>query len=134
MLRMSSPFKTPEFKALFQQWNQVLIEDGHEEIEDFTLPDPALIRWHSFSFSSPCCKRDGERVEEIRGYHELAGRLLTEFRFKNDIHRLIWDLHCDGLSIRQIAHELRFWLWDLSKSRIHQVIARIEGESGLKRG
>lgn len=136
MLRMSSPFKTPEFKALFRQWNQILEKDGHQEIEDFTLPDVPLKIWEAIEWDKKtrATSRSAITIDANQQYYEIAERLLETFRFKSETHRLIWWLHCDGLSVRQISWELRFWLWDLPKSTVHDVVVKIERESGLKRG
>lgn len=120
---MSNPYKTKEFLELFKQWNKKLESDGLKAIENFSLPDPALIYWHSLRF------RDvkEEEVYEVNKYYELALDVLERYPFKNPAHRNIWELHCEGFSIREITEKLK----KHKKSWVSVIVLTIQKESGI---
>ncbi len=125
---MSSPFKSPEFRALFRDWNRKLERDGHEEIEDFTRPVPTLKTWTTTRWTAS----DPTRNEWRQQYYEMADRVLETFAFANRVHRRIWELHCEGLSIREIADRIR--RRNYRKTAVAMVILTIQKTSGLKNG
>lgn len=121
-----SPFKEPKFLALFHQWNQVLKETGFKDAEDFSLPDPPLKDWHGTNWN----KTNPDKIEETQRYYELASGLLLRFRFKNRIHKRIWQLHCDGKSRREIAKLLN--QKKCSRTNINAIVLFIQRKSGLR--
>ena len=125
---MSNPFKTPEFKNLFQQWNKILEQDGLKEIENFDLEVPVLKTWHNLKWKN----LNSDRLCELKHYYELASELLQTFEFKNKFHKRIWELHCDGLSVRKIARQIN--RKDFGKTVVHEIIILISQKSGLKSG
>lgn len=58
-----------------------------------------------------------ERFLAKERYYQLAGQFLYDYSFKTQIQKKIWELHSEGITIRQIAEILR-----LSKSVIHRNI------------
>jgi len=128
-----NPFKTPEFKALFREWNQKLRDDGFVDAEDFSLPDPALKSWHSLKWENESAQK---REHEAKTYYALATELLHNgFAFKNDLFRRTWELHCQGMSERKIARVLRWQLIGYKgrgKTNIHDVIRAIQKAAGIK--
>lgn len=134
----ANPFKGPEFEALFQEWNEILKKDGHEEIEDFSRGDVPLLHWDSYYFVKPSRKEHSrvvypEDIAQVTQYYQNAVALLETHRFKTKLHRLVWALHCDGLSVRQIVRDLEFWLYEIEKSYVHEIILSIAHETGLRR-
>ncbi len=119
---MSSPFKTAEFKKLFSEWNTILIETGHKEIEDFTLQDPLLLEWHNYEFKN----LDIDSFNAQRIYYEKARHLLHTYEFKSIMHRRIWELHSEGASIRMIAQTIN--LKKYKKSTIFKILKTIRKE------
>lgn len=131
ILQVSSPFKTPEFRELFQKWNQILEDEGFGDAEDFSLPVPALKQWHNLKWKNPSQTLSADRIKDIKRYYDLADKMLETFVFKSPTHRRIWELHCDGLSIRKIAdavHQRKF-----NKTTVHLIIFEIEKAGGLRR-
>lgn len=134
---MASPFDTPEFRALFTQWNQILKDAGHNEIEDFSQADPTLIDYVSTRWRT---SRDGTdnhhghahplQLEAKRAYYEMADVLLKTHPFKSDEQRRIWECHCRGLSARAIADALS--IKKHRKSTVATVIVTIQREAGLR--
>lgn len=125
---MGSPFRTPEFLRLFKLWNRKLERSGHREIEDFTLRDPPLKTWESTRWNST----DSIQNEWRQQYYEMAESLLRLYPFKSKEHKRIWQLHCEGFSVRKIAQQLD--RKKFSKSSIQNVILRIKRKSGLSHG
>lgn len=97
-----SPFKTKEFKAQFTEWNKKLIDEGHAEIENFELPDPALKTWHKHDFIAYSLTA----FEEKQRYFELAQKVLNTFKFESKEQRMIWELHAEGYTLREIAKKM----------------------------
>lgn len=120
-----SPFQTPEFQALFAEWNEKLSRTRFQDAEDFSLPEPALKSWHSFRW-----RDDGSRAQEAKDYFDLATDLLNTFPFRSALHRRIWVLHCEGLSVRSIAQSIG--RRKLRKSQVHWIIRVIQMQSGIK--
>jgi hypothetical protein len=97
---MSSPFRTPEFLALFAEWNGILEKSGHKEIEDFSKPDvPFKSGWEAFNLNHLSI----EERQARQLYYEKARAALHTYNFKHPIHRLIWEMYSEGVSIRSIA-------------------------------
>lgn len=127
---LTSPFKTPEFKALFKEWNQILEDGGLEEIENFDLPNPSLKKFHSNKWTLENGRAQDAR--DIKAYYEMAGDLLESFPFKTETQKRMWEMHCDGMSVRQIAQSLN--QRGFTKTRVQVAIVTIERKSGIKRG
>lgn len=124
----SHPFKTPEFKALFQEWNQRLEASGHVEIEDFRQPSEPLKCWHSLKWVNPSGKVSRRRI----GYFDEAMELLHIFEFKSEIHKQIWEMHASGMSIRKIAGQINRKKY--RRDVVHSIILSIRVASGLRYG
>ena len=122
------PFKGPAFRKLFAEWNRRLAEDGFQDAEDFSLPDPPLKSWHSFRF---------KENRETLGYYQRASSLLeSKFTFGSDIARRVWELHAQGKSVRGIEETLRYQLIGYKGRKrdcVHRIIVEIQMRSGLKR-
>jgi len=93
---------SPEFKAMEQEWYQKLKEDGFEDIEDTSRKDMPLKTWHSIKFKL----KDSKTRMHKQTYYEDAKELLLTYKFKNETHKTIWSLHCEGLSSRDIEVKL----------------------------
>jgi hypothetical protein len=124
---VSNPFKTPEFKALFEKWNGILEKNGHKEIENFSLPDAPLKTWHNLKWKN----LDPNKVSDIQKYYEEAFELLKTYVFKTETHRRIWELHCEGVSVRMISRIIN--RRKFTKTRVNVFILSVERSSGLKR-
>jgi hypothetical protein len=117
-----SPFKTKKFKKLFDKWNKKLVESGHDEIEDFSLPEPPLKSWDNFKFKKP----SPEQFDAKQSYFQSARTLLEIYEFESEIHRKIWELHSEGFSIRQIVTKIN--KKKFKRDSIHNIILHIKKE------
>lgn len=92
---------------LFNLWNIKLIKAGHIEVEDFETPGIPLKSWDNLKFRG----MNQDVLESKRAYFEACSNLLHDYKWDNEIHRDIWRLHSEGLSVREIVskiHKKRF--------------------------
>lgn len=118
----NNSFKTPQFKALSAKWNEILEDSGHEEIEDFRLPNPPLKNWHNLDFRNV----NPEVFKAKQLYYEKARAILHTYEFQNPTHRRIWEMHSEGGSAREIARTLK--LKKYKKSKVFNILQRIQKE------
>jgi hypothetical protein len=118
-----------EFKELKAKWDKKLEKSGLENIEQ---EDGNLKNWSSRVFSS---SRSGINVEDrieyyksVEGYYRTAGQFLHEYKFKSNKEKLIWELHCEGLSVREIMIIMRKRKFRVYSNGIYDVIRRLSGE------
>ena len=130
---MVNPFKTKDFKKLFAEWNKKLIDSGFDEIEDFSNEEVRLKSWHSHKWILGTAP---ERRIEAESYYEKAQELLNNgFEFSCDLDLRIWQLHCQGLSIRQIAEIIDIQLIGYKGKRrnnIHYRLKKIQKAGRIK--
>jgi len=94
---VSNPYKTKQFEELKKKWYKKLEKTGFEDIEQ---ADGRLVGKHGEWFkyyhnpTLDLAKQD---------YFRHAGYFLYEHKFANDFERRIWELHVEGISIRNIA-------------------------------
>lgn len=117
---MNNPFQTRKFKQLQSQWYSKLKDAGFEDIEDTSSPDEMLKSWHSSYFE---IRHDPEVFKAKQFYYAKAEHFHTqklerpqyELFNKDD---MIWDMHMQGVSIRDIALKLELKIW-----KVHRVIS-----------
>lgn len=114
---MKSPFHTPQFKELQQEYYQKLEESGFEDIEDRDSANEWLKNWNMTIPSSDC---GGDKEE----YFYMATQFLNICDFKNETEKRIWEMHTEGLSIREISGT--YAVKGFSKSNIFKIIKKIQ--------
>lgn len=110
-------FKSKEFKALEALWYQKLAASGFNDIEDTETPERGLKAWHSAYFKA---RYTPDAFEAKRLYFELAQSFLHAHEFESEMERQVWELHCEGLSLRTIAGRI-----ETKVCRIHKLIKRL---------
>ncbi len=96
-------YETNSFKAVQKEWYVKLEASGFEDIEKGELDTvirPQIIKTQT-----------NQSVGGLN-YYEFCQTILRAFRFKKQIHRVIFSLHSEGLSERDICLEVK---------RLHQV-------------
>ncbi len=88
-----------ECDTLFQEWNAKLEASGHEDIEDFTMPDVPLKVWDNLFFRGI----DPEVLAAKLNYYAQCRELLNTQLFENETHRQIWELHSEGIGLHKIV-------------------------------
>lgn len=91
--------RSKEFKKLQKEWNQKLAKAGFEDQERLINGDMVLKRFHSRLFKQV---DPAEAIARML-YYQLAGAFLYSHRFQNSKLRAIWTMHCEGLSVLDIA-------------------------------
>jgi hypothetical protein len=85
-------------KELQEFWYKKLQETGFQDIENTSLPEPALVNFDSFKF-----RKSSHLIEEQKlAYYQKATELLDTYPFESELHKIIWSLHCQGFGKRRI--------------------------------
>lgn len=113
----SNPYNSKDFKKLQAVWEKKLEQSGFEDIEQ---ADGNLKTWHSEWYKY----RSGLEVDMGREeYYRHAGYFLYEYQFKNEMERRIWELHAEGLSIRNIVIALKpRYKKTVYKRKVHEIL------------
>ena len=109
---MSNPFQTKEFKALHDKWNKKLEKEGLKEIDNTGIS-------HADYFRLNYNNIDASSKAE---YYRNAGYFLYEHKFKTELERKIWELHAEGVSIRDIVNVLKKQRFKVYKRLIHETL------------
>lgn len=108
-----------EFKKLQADWDAKLKESGFEDIErNHTF----LKRFHKDDMLDTFSNHDGATRME---YFAAAGRFLYDYQWESLVDRTVWELHCQGLSVREIARALK-GTEVKSKWKAHQIVQRLK--------
>lgn len=90
-------YKNKSFQKLQEKWYGKLKKEGFEDAEH---DEDHLKLHHKYRFDAYC--------EEItynakESYYRLAGQFLGDHNFKTKTDKVIWDLHSQGFSYREIV-------------------------------
>ena len=102
MYEDKSSKKHQELEQLQQQWYSKLKQNGFVDIENCNHPDRPLTSWHAFKWATV----PHDKKEQIESYFYKARTLLHTYEFESETHKIIWELHSEGLSKRQIERQL----------------------------
>ncbi len=122
----SSPFKSKEFLKLQKTWEKKLSDSGLENIEQ---ADGNLKIWTSSFFRSRYNPTLWKAKED---YYRLAGQFLNDHKFESTVEKLIWQLHSEAVSIRNIYLELKRLKKKIAKDKIHNIIRKLADEMTSK--
>ena len=106
-------FQSREFKEIQTYWYGRLKDEGFDDIEDTNSPMEKLKSWHSFRFTHD----DLDHFETRRAYYDRALEFLHSHSFESERDMSVWALHCEGVSIRNIALKL-----SIKQYQAHRVI------------
>jgi hypothetical protein len=112
------------FKELQAKWYAKLKKTGFNDIESHTQnddnPDGSLKEWHSQRFYI------NNRVEDFKQkerYYQLATQFTYDYKFNDEQDKIIWDLHANGSSVREISKQLNKKGYD--RTSVHKVIKKL---------
>lgn len=89
-------YETKDFLKLDNEWQKKLEESGFEDAEN---KERNLKEWDGQQFKRTTRNRDSVVYMESKiEYYRLASRFLHEYKFEDNISKVIWELHADGLS------------------------------------
>ena len=93
--------QTGEFKALQDKWYEKLKRNGFKDIEQGEEYGRMLLPFNSERFAT-----NKEYNRDKEQYYRLAGQFLHSYKFKNHTEMRIWELHSQGVSVRNIAKKM----------------------------
>lgn len=115
---MTEWFKTPKLRKLQAKWYGKLKKKGFEDIEydedHLKLSSERFVVRNSGAYANPTLT--SAKYE----YYSSCRKFLNEYTFKNKKERAVFELHSEGVSIRDIATKLR-----LSRRFVHETIKRL---------
>lgn len=115
-------FKTTKFKQLRDKWYKKLEKIGFQDIEDNKYEEPKLKVYDYLKF-----KTIGPDLHEAKAkYYANCRDVLNKNVFETKLHRRIWELHTDGLSLREIEKAIKN---EYKKDTINYIIRKISLES-----
>lgn len=125
---MSNQFKTKEFKKLNKLWYGKLKKEGFEDIErkDKTgQKEERVVNSPLHYIAKNYTLLQFEVKEE---YYRMAGQFLHEHKFKSLYEREVWELHSNGVSIRNIVKKLKARKQTAYRDLVHGVIKALVTE------
>lgn len=108
--------KDQRYKDLEKIWYDKLKQEGFQDAED---RNTGLLKEWDFNFFRN--QFDPIQYSATLRYYEEARRLLLSYTFKDEGHKQVWELHCEGLSERTISSKISRY----KKSMVHYIIAHI---------
>lgn len=122
-------YETEEFKKLNAKWKKKLETSGFEDIEH---EKDYLKRPASGKFNTKTEGRDFQLkhvyYQSVEEYYRLAGQFFHDYPFKDNKEKCIWELHKDGISIRDSLKILRAKRFKVYKDFIEKTIQRLAKE------
>lgn len=115
--------KTPKFLKLQQQWYNKLKKKGFVDIEHdedhLKLSSERFVVRNSGAYANPTLT--SAKFE----YYNNCRKFMSTYLFKNKREKEIFEMHTEGISIRDIATKTR-----LSRRKVHETIKRLVKEMG----
>jgi hypothetical protein len=114
-------------------WDQRLKDSGFNDIEDrrtgslktwagnIQLESKGKDKHYNYGYSSLVWK------ESQAEYYRIASQCVHEAKFKTEMHKRIWELHSEGLTISEIAQRTQ-----LTFKKTRYAIEQMAEEFGLK--
>jgi hypothetical protein len=122
--KLPTSITDPQFPALKAEWDKRLKDSGFEDVEDSR---GNLKSWSSSMYLAG--KNNDASFEDVilqnqakEQYYRLAGQFLFEHHFKNEQEKLIWKLHSEDTSIRDIVEILKKRGNHVYKRKVHEII------------
>jgi hypothetical protein len=115
-LKTKKYYETNEFKKINREWEQKLKESGFSDIEK---PD--------VRFSNKIRKEEIELCEKQENHFDMCREYLNSGKIKSIRNRSIFELYCEGFSIREIEDRIinRNDFVPVKRKMIHEVIKEI---------
>lgn len=107
--------KAADFKEIEREWYERLKKEGFEDIEYSGSPSKPLKQYASYYFIA---RTDPLSFESKQNYYQRASQFLHDYLFHSDQEKKIWELHCEGKTLRQIAQSIE----TMNKDTVRKVI------------
>lgn len=121
--------KGPKFDALKRKWYEKLKRSGFDDIEQ----DENYLNTGASNPFSRKAKGETYKDKEVfyksrEEYYRLAGQFFWEYPWSSRKEQLIWELHKEGTSIRDIVLELKRKRFKAHRRAVHETIQRLKQE------
>lgn len=114
-----------EFKALQAKWYSKLEKSGFEDIEKHE----GFLKWSPRQTLNKSYNKDRKPFLDAKEtYFRLAGYFLYDYEFVKKNDRIIWKLHAEGVSYRQMSTLLKDKNIKKSVTSIKETIHRLRAE------
>lgn len=116
--------KKSEFDKLQAKWDAKLKKFGFHDIES-----RATGRLENNTTSGGVIDKRRVTWESQAEYYALARYFLNDYDFKDNVERIIWEYHTEGISIRDITDILnKVRKKKVSRKPIWETVHRLENE------
>lgn len=115
---MSSRLSRKQFKAVQNEWYAKAREAGFQDIE---YGDGSLKAAHPRGYNSI----EAVQREAKQEYYHMCERWLYEGTFESERHRLIFEYHAGGISIRSILKLLNDAGVEITRDMIHRNLRKM---------
>lgn len=112
-----NPYKTAAFRKLQKEWYLILLNNGFDDIE---VLSEKFKKKDSSYFAKYYTHLNFKFKEE---YYWKAREFLKDYIFDTPIEYRVWELHAEGMPIRDIARRC-----STLPCRVHAVIARLKSK------
>lgn len=119
-------YETEEFKQLQKKWYGKLdldvVKDNPDHITIHSESSELVVEPQVF-------KTDKSQYYGGLDYAEFCEQLLREFKFRKDVHRIIFEKHAGGVSDRDIADLLMDkYEFEITQQAINSLINRVKSQ------
>jgi hypothetical protein len=104
------------FLEIQARWYDKLKESGFIDIENTVHELRPLKSWHSLRWQ----RKDIQFITAQQKYYTDAVHFLSSYTFADEEQKMIWLLHSEGMSVREIEAEL-----SISRSHAHKIICEL---------
>jgi len=109
-------------KQLTKTWYKKLADSGFVDIE---YPGGEMRRTIPASIED----KDPLLIQSIQEYYSLSSKFLNDYNFPNEIERIIWTYHTEGISVRDISMLLKkAKVLKKNKNIIWDIVRKLEAE------
>lgn len=111
-----------ELKKLTAEWDRKLKEAGFEDIES---RNEVLKDYHSLRFiKQGRSALDLLSLQSKESYYRSAEQFLHRHKFESPIDKIVWKLHSEGVSFRNIAKQVKD-LKTVSYGTVKKIVHRL---------
>ena len=111
--------KKTEYQEQKEIWYKRLKDDGFKDLEH----DDGTI---NIGVPRSMQGQDAELRQLVQDYYCMCYYFLNSHRFENELEKVVWEYHTEGLSVRDISKALKSAEIDMSKDRVWRAVRRLE--------
>lgn len=109
-------------KKLIAEWDKKLARAGFVDAEDRN--NGLLTRWDDQYYHR---RYTPEAFAAKQTYFQLCTDFLNTGKFESQLDKRVWQMHCEGLTRREIAKAVK-----KNHVSVHYIVIKYEQEAGIK--